>query len=447
MRIRLPRLGGLRARLILLLFGALLIAQAATFALFLDERGRAIRLRTAEAAAARALAFAEDLDRAGPHARDALVERVHSRVIRVWIAPEPAVDRRAATPLSGIAESALAVSGTPSRPLRLAIDGRDGDGPGRPRWRHREALLVAAGLGDGAWLNARVRLRPAPLRWAPPLLVSVGLAGLAVGAIVWVFVGRLLRPMEALAHAADRLGGGERPEPLPLSGPTEARRLADAFNRMAERLTRLLDERARTLAAIGHDLRSPVTAMRLRVEMVDDPETRERLGVCLDEIETLTEAALALARGAGAEEARERVDLGALLASLVAELTEAGATASLDAPAGVVLDARPVALRRALRNLGENAVRYGAAARISLGRDGAVARITVDDNGPGIPERERERVFEPFVRLETSRSRDTGGTGLGLSIARAVVEGHGGTIGLGDAPGGGTRVTVTLPLS
>jgi signal transduction histidine kinase len=214
---------------------------------------------------------------------------------------------------------------------------------------------------------------------------------------------------------------------------------------MAARLTRLLDERARTLAAIGHDLRSPITAMRLRIEMVDDDETRERLSASVDEMQTLVEGALSLARGGGADEPTEIVDLRGLLEDLVARLTEAGAAAALDAPAAVAVPARPMALKRALRNLAENAARYGGAARIALTPQDGAALIAVEDDGPGVPPEDRERVFEPFVRLEGSRSRDTGGAGLGLAIARAAIEGMGGAVWLEAAAGGGTRAVVTLP--
>ncbi|MGF1553661.1 MAG: ATP-binding protein [Paracoccaceae bacterium] len=439
---RLP--GGLRPRLILTLLAALLVVQGATLALFLDERRRAIRVNVAEAATARALVLAAEIEPLAPAARRAAIGRTRTRFIRFHLADAPAVDADAARRFAGVTEHIAAELGGLSRPIRLAVGDRDGpSGSGHHR---RPALHVAVGLDDGGWLNARVRVRRPPLQWAWPALTSFALAGLAIALIVWVSVGRILRPMDALAAAVERLGRGERPEALALAGPTETRRLADAFNRMAERLTRLLDERARTLAAIGHDLRSPITAMRLRVEMVDEAETRERLAACLDEIETLTEAALALSRGSGAEEARAPVDLAELLAGLVAEALERGERASLEIASPVAIEGRPLALRRSLRNLAENALRYGGAARITLGREGDAARITIDDDGPGIAEADRARVFEPFVRLEGSRSRDTGGAGLGLAIARAAIEAHDGGIAIEDAPGGGARVVVRLPL-
>ncbi|MCJ8520971.1 signal transduction histidine kinase [Pseudorhizobium tarimense] len=201
------------------------------------------------------------------------------------------------------------------------------------------------------------------------------------------------------------------------------------------------------LAALDHDLRSPITAMRLRVDMLEDTDSRQRLEICLDEIQSLVQAALALARGASTGEPRVAINLHDLLHGLVCDLIEAGGKATLDAPGNMSLMARPDSLKRALRNVAENAVRYGNTAIIrALSRQNYV-QIEVEDNGPGIEVANRERVFEPFVRLETSRSRDTGGSGLGLSIARTIIEAHGGSIKLKEATaGGGTCAIVLLPV-
>ncbi|MEO0762360.1 MAG: ATP-binding protein, partial [Pseudomonadota bacterium] len=434
----------MRLQLILLLLATLVVAQLATLLLFVDERRRAFRFSAAEGAASRTIALAGEIETLPAHLRGETAAAARSRNALYWIAEDAVVSPGAATRLAPLATAVAARMGARDRPLRIAVDltrpprlprdddddeddGEDGD----ERPRRGATLLISAGLADGTWLNARARFRPPPLQWAWPALTSIALTALGVGAVVWISVGRVLAPMGALAVAADRLGRGDRPEPLALTGPDEARRLADAFNRMADRLTRLLDDRARTLAAIGHDLRSPVTAMRLRVEMVEDDETRERLTNCLDEIQSLVEAALALSRGAGAEEPRAAHDLAALLADLVAEMGETGARATLEAPGPVMVEIRPAALRRALRNIAENAARYGEVARIALRPSTGRVEVVIDDDGPGIAPEDRARVFEPFVRLEASRSRDTGGAGLGLAIARAAIEGQDGTIALG----------------
>ncbi len=187
--------------------------------------------------------------------------------------------------------------------------------------------------------------------------------------------------------------------------------------------------------------------MRVRAEMVDEDETRERLIATVEEMQEMVEATLAFARGVTAAEASDTVDLAGFLGALRDELAETGVPMRLDAARGLKARVRPLSLRRALRNLVDNAWRYGGGAEVTLARADDEARIDVADRGPGIPEAELERAFDPFVRLETSRSRDTGGTGLGLSIARAIVQAHGGEITLANRPGGGLMATVSLPLA
>jgi signal transduction histidine kinase len=441
----------LRARLLLLTLGALVAAQVATFALFLDERGRAVVFATAQQLGGRTATLADALDAAPPEARPAMLAAARARGARYALDAAPLVDGPGWRPLDRLSRRIARAEDARGRAVRVGLaDDWAGPEPG-DGWDDvrggRGALAISLALADGGWLNAVTRLGRPPLQWAWPALASIGLSALALTAAIWLAVGRIAAPMAALARAADRLGRGERPAPLPLRGPREARRLTGAFNAMAARLTRLLDERARTLAAIGHDLRSPITAMRLRIEMVDDSETRDRLTASVDEIQTLVEGALALSRGAGAEEPVETVDLRGLLQDLAAELAEAGGAVSLDAPEPLAAAARPMALKRALRNLAENAIRYGGAARIALRATPEGARVAIEDDGPGVPPEARERVFEPFVRLEASRSRDTGGAGLGLAIARAALEGMGGSVWLEGAETGGARAVAVLPLA
>ncbi|MEZ5669436.1 MAG: HAMP domain-containing sensor histidine kinase [Alphaproteobacteria bacterium] len=443
----LPR--GARAQLILLLLVALALAQLGGIAALLDERARAVRFAAAKEAASRLVNVARELD-STPAATVATVLRAaESHALRFSVDERPLASAPDAEPQPRLTDRIVhIVEAPPQRDLGIALRALDPQRDGRAADDRRRAaaeeLLVSAALADGRWLNARFVLDFPSLQWAWPLAILAVTVALVV-AVVWVSVGRIVRPMRALAAAADRLGRSDKPAPLPLSGPTELRGATAAFNAMADRLTRLLDERARMLAAVGHDLRSPITAMRIRLEMIDDDETRTRIASCLDEIQTLVEAALALARGASAEEPQAAVDLGALLDELVADLRERGARASLAVDAEVVVDARPTALKQAIRNVAENACRYGAEARIRLECTSGFARIVVDDSGPGIPVEARRQVFDPFVRLEGSRSRDTGGAGLGLAIALTVVESHGGTIAIDDADGGGTRVIITLP--
>jgi signal transduction histidine kinase len=438
----------LRGQLIALVLGALVAAQLISLALFLDERGRALLYATAEDTAGRALTLADALDSAERRDRRRLLREAGGRNLRFTIDAVPRVSEDAAEDLDWLARR-MTATGT-ARALRLTEADQAPPAPDRRRGPEPDdigLLLLSTALADGSWLNAQALMRSPPAQLAAPALASVALTALALTAVIWIAVRRISGPMAALTEATARLGRGERPDPLPLAGPAEMRSVTRAFNDMADRLSRLIEQQARTLGAIGHDLRSPITAMRLRLELVDDDETRERLGVCLDEIQSLVEAALALARGDGAGEPLADTDLRALLAGLTAEMQEAGQAVTLADGPPLAVRARPQALKRALRNLAENAVRYGGAARLELHQTGGAAVVTIDDDGPGIAEADRARVFEPFVRLEGSRSRDTGGAGLGLAIARAAIEGQGGTVALTDAPGGGTRAVVSLPMA
>ena len=199
------------------------------------------------------------------------------------------------------------------------------------------------------------------------------------------------------------------------------------------------------LAAISHDLRTPITTLRLRAEFIEDPETRDKILETLDEMQQMTEATLAFLREDAAREDSRQVDLAALIQSLCDDLADAGREVAFAGAGRTPLVCRPVALKRALANLIENAVAYGARARVALEEGAAELRIVIDDDGPGIPPDRMEAVFEPFVRLEESRSRETGGVGLGLAIARSIARGHGGDVTLENRPEGGLRAILRLP--
>jgi len=205
--------------------------------------------------------------------------------------------------------------------------------------------------------------------------------------------------------------------------------------------------RTRMLVALGHDLRSPITALRVRAEMVEDDETRERMIATLDEMQEMVEATLAYARGVSADQPMEACDLALLVGALADELSETGPRIAVMSSGPVRAEVRRTAIRRALRNLMENAQRYGRGARVSIKPEGDRVEIRVEDDGPGIPEQDLEKVFDPFTRLETSRSRDTGGIGLGLPIARAILRAHGGDVALSNRPKGGLVARVRLPLA
>ena len=297
------------------------------------------------------------------------------------------------------------------------------------------------------WLNLESRLLPPTFEWKLPALTWLGLMGLALSSVVIIMVRRITRPMAALATAAERAGRGEAIEPLPEVGPVDVRLTTHAFNRMHGRMQRFVKDRTQMLAAMSHDLRTPITTLRLRAEFIDDEEIKGKILETLDEMQRMTEATLAFVREEAAAEPTRKVDLSALIESVVTDLADLGHEVAFELSDRCIYACRPAGLKRALRNLLENASRYGERADVRLEEDDGHLMIIIDDQGPGIPEDQIERMFQPFVRLDESRSEETGGIGLGLAIARSIIRSHGGDIHLGNREGGGLRATLTLPKS
>lgn len=299
-------------------------------------------------------------------------------------------------------------------------------------------------VGTGLWLQG-VYAKPAATGppWYYHLSMGISAVLLTLGAVM--LVRRVGRPLQRLTEAAEQVGRGEETAALPEEGADDIRRTTAAFNRMQERLRRFVQDRTQMVAAMSHDLRTPITSMRLRAEFIADQDTREKMIATLDEMKSMAESTLAFAREEADTEATRNVDLDALLGSLCDDLAGLGWDVTFASTERTPWRCRPDALRRAVRNLVENAVRYGHRARVSLEVKGKQAVIRVDDDGPGVPAAEHERVFNPFVRLEGSRNRGTGGVGLGLSIARTIVRSHGGDITLENRANGGLRVNLELP--
>ena len=279
--------------------------------------------------------------------------------------------------------------------------------------------------GDG-WLVAHFTRPPAPSP-APAILIAAALGTILTGAAAAWLAGRVSRPLSALAYAADEVARGRIAPRLPDTGPDDIRHAAKAFNEMSDRVTRTLESHRQLLSAVGHDLRTPLAAMRITAEFVEDPEVRDRLTRNLDELQSMTEAVLSAARSGPGEEKR-RVDLATLIESVCDDLIELNLPVSVNIEGLAPSSCRPNEIRRAARNLIENAVRYGGGARVSLERTDEWFVVNVDDDGPGIPANRLEEVFEPFVRLEGSRNNATGGSGLGLTLARSIAREHGGEI-------------------
>lgn len=319
-------------------------------------------------------------------------------------------------------------------------------------------MLASVELPDGRWLVG-YQQSPGGSPWWRPLHFSIPVSTLPVLLVALPFIGRILRPIRALERAAERFSRGEHDGPLPVTGPREARELTAAFNTMAERQRRFVEDRTRMLAAISHDLRTPITSLRVRVELIDDPELRAAMIRTLETMGLMVEQTLRFAADDCVGEPSQDVDLAALMRELAAELARPGKRIRYAGPDRLPYRCRPLALRRAVGNLAENAIRHGTEITLcaSAPRENSDSDVilAIIDNGPGIPAGELERVFEPFARLDGARCRDTAGdnghgsaggsgVGLGLSIARSCVEAHGGTLTLtNNTPG--LTATIALP--
>lgn len=299
-----------------------------------------------------------------------------------------------------------------------------------------------AGPGPGPRGLLGMLQAPAPLRWGLALDIAVRLAALAAAA--WWAARWLTRPVQRLAEAAQALGQEGATPPVPEEGPREFRQASRVFNQMQARIRQQLAERDRFVAAVSHDLRTPLTRLRLRTEALAQASERERMGRDIAEMDAMITATLEHLRGAAHAEPLAKVDVRALIDSMADDYLDTGHEIAVDGSCAP-LQVRPGALRRCLDNLVGNALRYGGGAQVSVLDLGAAVRITVRDHGPGLPAQELAHVMEPFYRVEPSRNRASGGMGLGLSIARDIALRHGGTLVLRNATGGGLEAVLELP--
>jgi signal transduction histidine kinase len=321
--------------------------------------------------------------------------------------------------------------------------------PNRPRRSSATKIfppvcrIVAVALSDGTPLRFSFDT-PWVERDRSRLLdpAFIVLLALAIGILAYVVARIASAPLNRLSGAAAQLGQDLDRAPIDASGPTEVRRAADAFNSMQKRLQHHVGERTRMLAAITHDLQTPLTRLRLRLERVEDESLRERLIGDLGAMKALIDEGLELARSADTSEPRVMLDLDSLLESLAEDAVDAGGNATFVQGSGAVLALRPLAARRLFSNLIDNALKYAGSAEVTATRSGADISVIVRDHGPGLPPDMMERVFEPFVRVEDSRSRQSGGVGLGLTIARTLAEKNGARLTLRNHPDGGLEATV-----
>lgn len=437
---------GLAGRFALLLAGALIVVNLVAATLLSSERQRFGRELNEGRAIERLALIVPLIEAAPPAERPRIAELAEDRFARVDLAADPAVDAdESETRATDLLRQTLTALGSDPVEVRAAVrDEHDGNKvpAAADRGGHLALSVRLADVGEQAeWLNIIARPLRAPPEADPAPILPVLLASLiAVLAVALLFIGRLTRPLAGLAAAARAAGRGDRAARVPEAGARELRETAHAFNEMQERIARFDAERTRTLAAVGHDLRTPITSLRIRAEMLDEAD-REAMVRTLDEMTVMADGLVAYARGQADAEELAPVDLAALVERLC---NERGAAFELGTPATV--SGRPVALSRALGNIIDNAIRYGRTARVGLARRENDAVITVDDDGPGIAAERIASMFEPFVRGETSRNVETGGAGLGLSIARTIIRAHGGEVTLHNNPDGGLSAKVVLPL-
>lgn len=488
----------LRGRVVLVLACGMVLIQIVSMLYVVTRGGPFVYSSVARQAAMRLAGQALLLDAAKPETRaDMIAQMVQgaSRIALTTTAPIAPHVGTAPSELSGTAGTsgmpALAADVysaifadhlrgllAPDMQLVCRVDGiardvgrRPPPPPGRIDDGHYDiGYTVGVRLRDGMWAVFTHVLPEGDRPWIPqPMLWDLGWRIVGVALLGLLVVGWMTRPLRMLADAADEFGAGLVRAPLPERGPLEIRRAAQAFNRMQDRIRQFVDERGRLLAAISHDLRTPVTRMRLRADQVEPPELRERFLADLDEIRDLLSTTIDFVRSTDSREATAAVDVTALLESLAEDCLDlhngqAGQTGHVglteqmgQAPLRITLhgtaegrpthiQAQPLALKRCLSNLLENAARYGGGQVDMEVRDtGDTLSVAIRDRGPGLPEHYTDKVFEPFFRVEHSRNRQTGGSGLGLSIARNIARQHGGDITLTNRDGGGLEALLRLP--
>lgn len=325
-----------------------------------------------------------------------------------------------------------------------------GSPPGAPRFQGKDEPLIFGDFklgvrqSDGRWLV----VEPKPTfrfdSWQQRVLLILLLSVAAVTPLAWLFARRLAQPFTAFADAAERLGKDPRTPPLNISGSGEVVAAATAFNMMQERLRRYVEDRTAMVGAIAHDLRTPLTRLKFRIEATPD-DIRPKLAADIDQMEAMIAATLGFVRDTNRPAERTKLELSSLVESVMDEAAETGGDTVVDRAEKVIIEGDPVALKRLVSNLVENALKYGGAARGRVYAEDHMAIIEVDDDGPGVPPGELERVFEPFYRGEPSRNRETGGIGLGLAVVRSLARAHGGDVTLHNRPEGGLRACVRLP--
>ncbi|MCB1857965.1 MAG: HAMP domain-containing protein [Gammaproteobacteria bacterium] len=458
--------GSLFGRLVLILISGLILAQIIGALIFMKDRDDHLRRGFGLNLVQKITAIVVLVEESTPDRRQRILDAFNSPAFRVYIAPEPASPTEGSVPVDYLAmllhqqlpehrQYQITVTPAFQRPLHRHGPSANLDAPMPFRsWRGIQGMGPLVGfqaniqLFDGSWIIFQNTLPEDIRAWPIRVLAYLGVLLISILLISLFTVRVVTRPLDRLAKAAERLGTDIKSPPLPETGPTEVRQAAAAFNRMQTRLRRFIEDRGEILAAVSHDLKTPITRMRLRTALLDEGELKERLENDLREMEQMVQASLDFMRGTESSEQTVPVDMRALLESLQDDVQELGNDMEIEPTSEIApFPGKPLALKRCIGNLVENGVRYGRRVRVRLTESTGIVTVTIADEGPGIPEGELETLFRPFQRREGSRSKATGGTGLGLGIARNIARGHGGDVTLRNGIGGGLEAVVTLPRS
>jgi len=443
-------------RTLLVLFFGLSISHALSIALYLTDRTAAILFTGGEHVAERIATVHDVVTRAPPSDRQQIVALADQTRLHVTLTQQGTIDdQREQGWQAGVMRDALVdhLDMDDDQAFRLtlanldrATEWKEHLGQVHGRSVFGEAMLVSFQLRNGTWLNFAAPIETPQPFWSLRFALSIAVMLIGVGILSIIVVRYLTKPLRMFARAAHRLGTDFRAPSIPERGPVEVREAARAFNGMQRRIQRFVEDRTQMLAAISHDLGTPITRLRLRAELVDDEEQQRKMLADLDDMEKMVFSSLSFARDEAADEPYAMVDLRTVLQRILDDSIDAGhAIKSNIGDTPIPFACRPVALRRALTNVVDNAIKYGGEAFISLDVDQQSILIRIDDRGPGIPDEFLEDAFKPFQRLEASRNRETGGTGLGLTVARTIVRAHGGDVILMNRRDGGLRVDVRLP--
>jgi signal transduction histidine kinase len=435
MTLPLPR--SLFARLMLIWIIGIALVLAVSLALFVGERERIGRSALFEGVAQEIATAADLMERMSPPERERWIDEIGRRRLRLALRPP----RDHLRPLDGDHPLQAALrEAMPQRAATLYTHPRDD--------RPHPGLLIVVALADGTPLQVRLPGIPPqpPIMPREPGRLFAALAALVagVGLLTWIAVRIATRPLSRMAEAARALGEDPGRAPMDVRGPTEVAQAAAAFNQMQHRIAEHVTERTRILAAISHDLQTPITRLRLRAELVDDEALRARIQSDLDAMQGLVKEGLAYARSLDERSPPQPIELGPLLQALAQDAQDMGWTVRVPADAQGRVMGTPSALRRALWNLIENGMKFGGDVDVDLTATADGYEFHIRDHGPGLAEEELEKVFEPFYRTESSRNRETGGTGLGLAIARNLLRSQNGEVALRNHPEGGLLATVSL---